>query len=307
MPPPITQDQELNSYLTTLLTTLHSTLQENLLGVYLFGSAAYNAYERGVSDVDVYAVIKDPLQTSSSSKTGIEDPYRELARKISHKTLPCPARKLEFVLFTAANARCYTDQNPDPETETDPDADACSLGPCFSMNLNTGRGMDDHVSLSPENEEPFWFVLDIAIGRELGRVLYGPPVKDVFGGLGRGAVLGALAACLKWWSALLELGGGDGIGDRERADAVLNAARGLRFVRVGVWGSKSEGAGWVVGCEDEDEFGGYREVVGCALEARKGGEGEVKVKVPRDQAVGFLKYVCDEIGKCQGNLGETTV
>ncbi|KAL2834652.1 hypothetical protein BJY01DRAFT_252976 [Aspergillus pseudoustus] len=55
------EEDHLGPYLNHLFDTLKQELKENLHAVYLFGSSSYGAYERGSSDVDVYALIKDPV------------------------------------------------------------------------------------------------------------------------------------------------------------------------------------------------------------------------------------------------------
>ncbi|PBK60965.1 hypothetical protein ARMSODRAFT_1065711, partial [Armillaria solidipes] len=125
--------------LAKLITALDHTLANCLNAVYLFGSASYGAYEPGISDLDVQAVISSPLPQST---------YRELATQLGHSTIPCPARKLEFVLYTK-------------------DAVAAA-NPQFKLNFNTGDGMADYVCLDPSQEATHWFLLDIASGGERG-------------------------------------------------------------------------------------------------------------------------------------------
>ncbi len=67
------------TYLERIVDALRSRLAERLIGVYLFGSAATGAYERGVSDLDVQAVVDERL-----SKHECED----IARSLAHAALP---------------------------------------------------------------------------------------------------------------------------------------------------------------------------------------------------------------------------
>lgn len=158
------------AYLNALSAVLQQTLGPMLVGVYLFGSAAYGAYEAGLSDLDVQAVIAQPLIAQPLT----EAEYRALATAISHAALPCPARKLEFVLYTRAAVATP------------------SRRPQFALNFNTGAGLPGHLGLDPAAEASHWFVLDIALGRELGRALMGPPPAEVFAPLPREWVLSAL-------------------------------------------------------------------------------------------------------------------
>ena len=47
----------------------------------------------------------------------------------------------------------------------------------FELNFNTGCDVEDHLSLDPGEEASHWFVLDIAMGRELGCGLVGPALR----------------------------------------------------------------------------------------------------------------------------------
>ncbi|KAL4993266.1 hypothetical protein BDV10DRAFT_198475 [Aspergillus recurvatus] len=129
-------EARLTLYLTRLLDTLQRELKDNPLAVYLFGSTGYNAYEPETSDVGVYTIIHEPIPD-----------YKELACKISYASIPCPARKLEFILFTKANAALQT------------------RSPQVEMNFNTGRDMeDDYINLDPST----------------GVSLFGLPAGEVF-------------------------------------------------------------------------------------------------------------------------------
>ncbi len=199
---------ELESYLRALTTRLTDTFGEGLVGVYLFGSAAQGAYEPGVSDLDVQAVVQSalPLETC-----------RALAGQLSQRALPCPAPRLEFVLYPQGAVRPMTAR------------------PAFALNLNTGRALpQDHVTYDVSEESPHWFVLDIAQGREVGRALLGPPPAEVFGVVPRALVLEALATSLAWHAEH----------DATAPNRILNAARAWRFADANAWGSKGAGVEW---------------------------------------------------------------
>jgi len=202
------------TYLEQVVKTLQSCLQQRLVGVYLFGSAAYGDYTPGISDLDVQAVV-----TESLSKHECTD----IASSLSHQRLPCPARRLEFV--------CYAQSSINPATRH----------PHFELNFNTGAGEPDHLSLNPAEESSHWFVLDIAMGRELGRTLVGPEPAQVFAPIPRIWQLEAIADSLAWHRTH----------EFTSANSVLNACRGWRYAVTGMWGSKVAGAAWVrqqLGC-----------------------------------------------------------
>ncbi len=196
-----------SAYLEQIVSRLREQLREQLVGVYLFGSAAYGSYEPGISDLDVQAVVGDRLSNHEC---------REIAGLLAHQSLPCPARKLEFV--------CYAQPAINPATRH----------PRFDLNFNTGAGQADHLALDPAEEASHWFLLDIALGRELGRSLLGPAPAAMFGAIPRLWQLEAIRDSLEW--------------HREHefasANSVLNACRGWRYAVTNQLGPKSAGAAW---------------------------------------------------------------
>ncbi|PBK88698.1 hypothetical protein ARMGADRAFT_1054854 [Armillaria gallica] len=119
-------------YLVKLITILDNTLTNCLIAVYLFGSASYGAYE--------------PI-------------------------IPCPTRKLEFVVYTKEVV--------------------AAANPQFELNFNTSDGMTDY-------EATHWFLLDIASGREKGVALLGPPPDTVFAKPRHDTVVAAIVDCIEW-------------------------------------------------------------------------------------------------------------
>ncbi|RAL17657.1 streptomycin 3''-adenylyltransferase [Aspergillus homomorphus CBS 101889] len=221
--------EEVETYLQEIVQRLTEYLKDQLIGVYLFGSASYDAYEPGLSDLDVQAIVRDPLNTVDK---------QAIIYQLSQSALPCPATKLELVVY--AHGAVY------PATRH----------PVFELNLNTGPHRPDHISLDPANESSHWFLIDIAMGRELGRSLHGPDPTDAFGAIPRRWILEAIATSLDWHRA----------NELNSANSVLNACRGWRFIVSGKFSSKLDGAKWALqqqGCPD---------VVNLAIAARKSGD-----------------------------------
>ena len=220
--------EDVEAYLKELVKRLTEYLKDQLVGVYLFGSASYGAYESGLSDLDVQAIVKNPLDTVDK---------QAIISRINHDALPCPATKLEFVVYAQDAV------NP------------ASRYPCFELNLNTGPHQSDYICLDPASEASHWFLLDIAMGRELGRNLYGLDITDAFSALPRRWILEAIMNSLYWHQA----------NELNSANSVLNACRGWRFIITGEFSSKLDGAKWAIqqqGCPD---------VVNHAIAARKTG------------------------------------
>jgi len=145
---------ELETYLDELTEALTSSAELDAL--YLLGSAALGGYEHGRSDVDVVALTSRSLS---------HDERRRLAT--AAEAVPCPARKLELVVYPRGS-------------------DA------WEINLNTG----EQVAYDPESEPSFWFVIDRALAERHAVPLLGPPWNELFERVPRDALLEAIAASL---------------------------------------------------------------------------------------------------------------
>jgi hypothetical protein len=157
-------DEAATAYVRTLARRLEDVLGDDLVGVYLVGSAALGGYVPGRSDVDVAVAAAGPLDRAVK---------QTLARELSHERIPCPTKGLELVVYPAGSG-------------------------AFELNLNTGPGIPEHVSFDPV-EEPFhWFVLDRAIGDAQAVVVEGPPWGEALPRPSRAEVLAALDAVLEW-------------------------------------------------------------------------------------------------------------
>jgi hypothetical protein len=218
-------------------------LGSRLVGVYAGGSVALGAYQHGRSDVDVAAVAEGQVSR----------PEREsLGAALRHEGLPCPARGLEFVLYPLETAR------------------GGGADPGFLLNLNSGPRMAFRLDLEPGPEDSHWFAIDRSILAQHGVTLAGPPAGEVFGPVAQGVLLPLLARSIEWH--LQGIGRGD--------DAVLNAARALRYLTEQRWSSKAEAGVWALTRVADPSL------VRRALRARQGGR-----DVPWDEAAAFVAEV----------------
>lgn len=197
--------EEVQVHLAEIVRRLQDVLESRLVGVYLFGSAGYGAYEPGVSDSDVQVVCSEPLKHADKES---------LIGSLIQETLPCPARKLELVIYSRDAVRTP------------------SRSPRFELNLNTGPHQSDHTSFDPSSESSHWLLLDIAMGRELGRCLHGLPATEVFAALPRDWILEAIGTSIEWHQE----------NELTSANSVLNACQGWRYITTDTFGSKLEGA-----------------------------------------------------------------
>jgi hypothetical protein len=162
--------EAVEAYLAELTRRLADALGGDLLGVYLLGSAAMGADVPGVSDLDVWALVRAPVPLATK---------RALVQRVDQAALPGPARGLELVV-----ARLGPGGQPVVE-----------------LNLNDGPHMERRVALDASREPRHWFVLDAAIGREHGRALAGSAPRDAFPPVPRPAQLAAIADSLEWYAA----------------------------------------------------------------------------------------------------------
>jgi hypothetical protein len=95
--------------------------------------------------------------------------------------------------------------------------------------------MAQHVAYHPDEEPRFWFVLDVAIGREAGRALAGPAAAEVFPELPAPLVSASLQQALAWFA----------INDPRGGQAALAAARAWAWAEEGRWLAKRPAAVWL--------------------------------------------------------------
>jgi len=236
---------EVAAYLTELCRRVQATVE--VVGIYAGGSYALGAYQPGSSDLDVAGVTRGPLAQEEKD---------ELVAQLRHEALPCPARRLEAVFYSAT------------------DAASTGVAPAYQLNLNTGAGTALHVDREPKPGEGFWFAIDRAILHDHGVALVGPPAQAVFGSIPRRLLLPVIADALSWHFE----------GATSTSDSVLNACRALRFAVSGDWSSKASAGWWAL------DYVGEREVVRQALAARTGGPQPTK-----RAAHAFLGSILEEI------------
>jgi hypothetical protein len=205
---------------------LRELLGEDLVAAWLAGSGALGGAVPE-SDVDLVAVCAgDPP----------DELRRAIAGRLGELALTWPVRGLEFVLY--ARAAVATP----------------ARAPRFAINLNVGPRMPYRLSLDPADEPAHWFLLDLAILRDHGRALAGPPPGELIGPIPRRWLLEALRDSLAWHQA----------NEPALQQSVLNASRGWRFAEEGVWSSKDDAGAWALARSDDPA------TVSAALAVRHG-------------------------------------
>ncbi|XVX19058.1 aminoglycoside adenylyltransferase domain-containing protein [Actinomycetota bacterium] len=196
---------EIRNYLDALVDRVTTTIGPDLLGMWLVGGAAQDAYEHGVSDVDVIAVSGSRAEVSVRQALG---------EAVVHPALPCPAVGLEFVWYAA----------PDLVDLADPVR--------FQLNVNGGPQRAIDIQLRPDESPNWWSVLDLAAAREVGLPLVGtataaaviPPVPE-------DRLRRAVRESTQWHDDV----------DAGSPNRVLNLARLIVLLDEGRWLSKQGG------------------------------------------------------------------
>jgi predicted nucleotidyltransferase len=159
---------ELQSYTAGVVGPLSAALGDDLVAVYLHGSAAMDAFVPTRSDVDVLVVTDGPVGADAKSV---------LAERLSESSLPCPGVGLELSIVTSLAARTPSD------------------APAFELHLSTA---EDRVVDGEELPGDPDLVAHFAMTRERGVVLFGPPADQVLSPIDRSRLLRVLADDLTW-------------------------------------------------------------------------------------------------------------
>jgi streptomycin 3"-adenylyltransferase len=158
----------LREYLAELIRRTSSVLDDQLVGVYLYGSAAMDAFVPSRSDVDVL-VVTTPAVAAEARHT--------LAEALSPIALPCPGVGLELSVVTSASARTPSD------------------APAFELHIETQDGLVVDGLGHPGDPD---LVAHFGMARERGSALLGPPPAEVFADVDRRRLLRSFADDVTW-------------------------------------------------------------------------------------------------------------
>lgn len=195
----------LTEYLAELAHRTRTAVGDDLLGMWVIGSAAVGGYDHGISDVDVLAVSRHRWRP---------DDRQRLGEQVVHPTLSCPTAGLEFVWYALPNLV----ELGDPVQ--------------FQLNVNGGPDRARMIQVEPDASPNYWSVLDLAAARRVGVPLGSDAdAAAVLPEVPRDRVVRAARGSLEWHD-------GPDAGSPNR---VLNLARLLVLLEEGRWLSKQGG------------------------------------------------------------------
>ncbi|AXF55535.1 aminoglycoside adenylyltransferase domain-containing protein [Salicibibacter kimchii] len=205
-------DDQADDYLHQLSETVNAVLGDRMAGLYLSGSAVVEDYDKDVSDLDVFCIVKRPLKASDKEA---------LTRALTHDVLPSPGAGLEFYAVLEEEA-----------------ARPHSLL-SYEFALLTGGNFEDKVSEEGMDEG---LLMDFAMILQSGKTLAGRPKEKVFGNVPKPWLQEAMKGSLRQHEQQIFHPFYDPYGH----EAVMNACRTWCFKETGILTSKTRGMKWAL-------------------------------------------------------------
>ncbi len=257
MPDTSLENAALQAYLDGVTCRVTNVLGDQLIGLYLHGSAVQNDFHPQTSDIDILGLVSGCIGESRRA---------DLADILSHEKHPVPAKGLELILC-------------DERVVQAPDLDFP-----FEFAVSTGA---EWVTLVESPGTASDIIINLTLCGQSGRALTGSPAAQIFKSVSRHLLRHALLEELRWHR--------DNLGNPQNGpspeNAVLNAARSVCAAKTGLIRSKTEGGLWWQQHQTEEE------IVNQALAARQGDQNTaMDLDLVRDfiqRAVGLIdKMVC---------------
>ena len=222
-------DYKIDRLLETFITDSKEVLKENLLGIYLHGSAVMDCFNPDKSDVDLIVVVRDAVPNAKK---------RAFMDRLVRLNADAPEKGIEMSIVKADVCSPFVYPTP------------------FELHFSVG-----HLEWFRERPEEYIEKMngtdkDLAahftIIRARGRCLYGVPIGDLFGEVPKKEYLDSI-----WYNVE---NAREEIGDNPMY-LILNLARVLAFAKEDLVLSKKEGGQWAF----ENLPGIYRPLVLEAL------------------------------------------
>ncbi len=209
-----TAHADVNTILAELLSGLQTTLGEQFIGLYLYGSLASGDFDPRRSDIDFLVVTRAKVPAESLSALSA------MHARITSSGLAF-ARRLEGVYIPVALLPRYERSS--------------AVHPCLCCG---GEFFEE------AQQDSDW-IIQRHILREQGVIISGPPIRPLIDPVQPENLRGAVCGFVRdWWAPMLE--NSVRLRDREyQAYATLTFCRVLYTLRLGKIGSKAASARWV--------------------------------------------------------------
>ncbi|MBO4458325.1 MAG: DUF4111 domain-containing protein [Butyrivibrio sp.] len=238
-------------------------LQDDLVGVYLHGSAVMGCYNPAKSDIDLIVVVKDSL--SDASKRAYMDMVVELNGK-------GPEKGIEMSIVKQSVCRPFVYPTPFELHFSVTHLDWYRSEPVDYISKMKGEDKD--------------LAAHFTIINHRGKCLYGAPIKEVFADVPAQDYIDSI------WNDISEA-------EEEIADnpmyLILNLARVLAYLKDGVVLSKKEGGEWALKNLPET----YHNLISNAMNEYADG---ADVSYARDLAKDYAGYMVKQIESIRNKL-----
>jgi hypothetical protein len=199
---------DISAFLEHLCRHLQTILGDQVIGIYLYGSAAVGDFVSGTSDIDLIVVCRVELSAAAMGR---------LHHLLTTCALPSWLAGVDCSILSAAVAAR-------PQQEVRWEADLQVKQQAGQRELRLRDRLDRRA------------VLDLAMARERGQALIGPAAQAIFAPVPPSWLRAACLLAITIWA------GRDVFHDP--ASGVLQVCRAWRYVAEGILGTKSEGGTW---------------------------------------------------------------
>lgn len=202
------------SSLNQLKKIFIQNLDDNLVGIYIHGSVAYECFNPKYSDIDLIIVVKETVTKEQKIK---------LLKDVLSIWDTFPKKGLEFSVVTKDN--CLNLKSPVPY-ELHFSKDWLDI---YAYNLD--------LIINDEFKSDWDLVTYFRLITSRGLVLYGEPIKDVFGYVSNYSYLKSI--CIDMKGSYKEL-------EKDAVSVILNQCRILAFIYEEKILSKKEAGEWCI-------------------------------------------------------------
>ena len=189
-------------------------LKDNLVGIYLHGSAVMGCYNPAKSDIDLIIVVKDSIEDS------VKRVFMDMVVELNEKG---PAKGIEMSVVKQSACKPFVYPTP------------------FELHFSVahldwyGKNLDDYVSKMKGEDKDL--AAHFTIINHRGKCLYGASIKDIFADVPVQDYIDSI------WNDIAEA-------EEEITDnpmyIILNLARVLAYIKDGLVLSKKEGGEWAL-------------------------------------------------------------